>query len=190
VSKRVVSVVCIGCGIVLLLLIAVGVALMVFAPNLLNWANDQIALEQARQQWASDWQPPSDSIDQFFPDEIEAFELESSDQNARIREFQFDVDGHHAVYQSPKDRIEIFVFEANDLEKEALFGRVHDAYEESQGSYKRITDVGYRLYYSSSQHGQNHFWWSKGWLLVFRILSDSDQEHFIESYFETTSESE
>jgi hypothetical protein len=189
VSKRVVSVVGIGCGIVLVLLIAAGVALVVFAPNLLNWANDQIAREQARQQWASDWQPPSDSIDQFFPAKIETFELESRDQDASIQEFQFNIDGHHAVYQSPEDRIEIFVFEANDLEKEALFGRVHDAYEESQGSYKRITDVGYRLYYSSSQHGQNHLWWSKGWLLVFRTLSDSDQERFIESYFQATSDS-
>ncbi len=185
-SKRVFSIVGIGCGLVLLLLIVAGISLMAFAPKAFHWAKDQIALEQARQQWASDWQPPTDSIDPFFPAKIDVFELESRDQNAGIPEFQFNIDGHHAVYRSPEDRIEVFVFEVNDLEKEALYGRVHDAYEDSQDGYQRITDVGYRLYYSSSQHGQNHLWWSKGWLLVFRTLSDSDQEQFIHSYYKAT----
>ncbi len=185
-SKRVFSTVGIGCGLVLLLLIAAGIALVAFAPKALHWVKDQIALEQARQQWASDWQPPIDSIDQFFPAKIDVFELESRDQNAGIPEFQFNIDGHHAVYRSSEDRIEVFIFEVNDLEREALYGRVHDAYEDSHGGYKHISGAGYRLFYSSSQHGRNHFWWSKGWLLVFRTLSDSDQEQFINSYFEAT----
>lgn len=186
VSKRLFSVVGIGCGIFVLLLIALIIALAVYAPKALHWAKDQIALEQARQQLVNDWQPAVDSIDQFFPAMIDNFKLDSRDQNAAIPEFRFDLDGHHAVYDSADDEIEVFVFEVNDLEKEALFERVHDVYENEQGSFKIISDVGYRLYYSSSQHGQNHFWWSKGWLLVFRTLSDTDQEPFIKSYFKAT----
>jgi hypothetical protein len=187
VSKRVVSVVGIGCGIFLLLLIAAGIALMSFAPKAFQWANDQIALEQVRQQWADDWQPPADSIDQFFLVKIEAFELETRDENADIRELSFDIEGHHAVYRSGEDRIEVFVFQTNELEKEALFGRVHETYEDIQEGFKRITDIGYRLYFSSDEHGQNHLWWSKGYLLVFRTDGDWDQEQFIDNYFKATS---
>jgi hypothetical protein len=186
VSKRVYSFVGIGCGIVLLLAVAAVIALLAFAPKVIQWSKNQFALEQTRQQWASDWQPPADSVDQFFPAKIDVFELETRDQNSEIPEIRFDVEGDHAVYRSGEDKIEVFVFQANDLEKEALFGRVHETYEDSQGGFKRITDVGYRLYYSSSQHGQNHLWWSKGVLLVFKTDSESDQEHFIETYFQAT----
>jgi len=187
-SKRLIPIIGIGCGLFLLLLITIGIALMLFAPKAIQWAGEQMALEEARQQMISNWQPPSESAEQFFPASINNFELESHDQNASIPALRFDIHGQHAVYHSSKDPIDVYAFEVNELEKEALFERVHDAYEDDQGSLKSMTSLSYRMYYSSSENGIYHIWWAKGWLLVFKTPEDTDQAAFIKAYFRVTTE--
>jgi len=83
-------------------------------------------------------------------------------------------------------QVDVYVYQVNEFEKEALFRRVHNVYEEHHEGLNRITDVGYRLYYSADQHGQSHLWCSKGWLFVFRTLSKADQGPFIRKYLNAT----
>ena len=187
--KKIVILFGVGCGGIIVIVVIVGIAAVSLAPKMFEWGKQQVALEQERQQLADSWQPPAEdaSLEDFFPAKVANYNLDSRDENAAIPEFQFDLDGRHAVYQSDDSRIDVFVYHATELEKEALFRRVDDVYEEQEGGFKLKTEMGYRLYYSSSQHHQNHFWWMKGWLLVFRTDDSEDREPFVKKFLQTTS---
>ncbi|MFT5301834.1 MAG: hypothetical protein ACI87E_002879 [Mariniblastus sp.] len=179
----------VGCGGVMLLVLIAGIAVVSLAPKMFEWGKQQIALEQERKELADSWQPPAEdaSLENFFPAEVANYKLASQDEDAAIPDFDFDLDGRHATYQSSDGQIDVFVFRATELEKEALFRRVSDVYEEQNGGLKMKTEMGYRFYYSSSQHHQNHFWWTKGWLMVFRTNDSEDREPFVKKFLQTTS---
>jgi len=179
----------VGCGGVIVLVVIMGIAAVSLAPKMFEWGKQQIALEQERKELADSWQPPAQdaSLEHFFPAKVANYELDSQDEDATIPEFNFDLEGRHATYKSNDSRIEVFVYRATELEKEALFRRVDDVYEGQEGGIKMKIEMGYRLYYSSSQHHQNHFWWMKGWLLVFRTDDSEDREPFVKKFLQTTS---
>lgn len=179
----------VGCSSLIVISVIVGIAVVSFVPKVFEWGGQQFSLEQERRQLADNWQPPEKnaSPETLFPARVGNYELASHDEDAAIPEFRFDLNGRHAVYNSSASRIDVFVYQASELEKEALFQRVDDAYEEQAGGFKRKTNMGYRLYYSSSRHHQNHFWWVKGWLLVFRTHDSDDRGPFVKDYLQTTS---
>lgn len=188
-QKKVAILFGVGCGGVIFLMIAGGIAAVLLAPKMFEWGQQQVALEQDRKEIADAWQPPAEdaSLETFFPAGVANYELDSQGEDATIPDFGFDLDGRRATYRSNDSRIDVFVYRATELEKEALFRRVSDVYEEQEGGFKRITETGSRLYYSSAQHHQNHFWWMEGWLLVFRTDDSEDQEPFVRKFLQASS---
>jgi hypothetical protein len=187
-NKKLGIVLGVGCGVIIVLLVGVGILLVTFVPKIFNWAGEQIAAEQERQQLANSWQPPEagGTSEEFFPPEVGGYELASHDEDLALPNFGSGLDGWHAEYKSDAGEIDVFVYQASDLEKEAVFRRVHDAYEDEGGGLKRITNAGYRCFYSSSKQGQYHFWWMQGWLLVFHTQDSEDREPFIMEFLRTT----
>ena len=185
----------IGCGVVAVLGVIAVVALIILAPRMFEWAQEQIAVqiaeEEKRQQLAENWQPPAKSAgpETLFPAKVGDARLTSQDERAEIPDFRFDVKGRHAVYRVGSDDVDVFVYQVTALEKEALFRRVEDAYKRSEGGggLRRITKMGYRCYYESPEHHQNHFWYLKGWLFVFRTHAAEDQEPFVMAYLKAVS---
>ncbi len=176
-------------SVVIILLAIFATVAVKLTPTLLEWGKKQIEIEKQRQELADRWQPPGQeaSLDDFFPDRVNDYALDTRDDEAAIPEFYFDLHGLHAIYQSNGSRIDVYVYRTTELEKEALFGRVNRVYENQDGGIKMKTEMGYRMYYSSSQHHQNHFWWMKGWLLVFRTDDDEDREPFVKRFLQVTS---
>ena len=173
----------------IILAVVIGTAAVKLTPTVIEWGKRQIENEQKRQELAETWQPPGEgaSLDNFFPLRVANYELDSKDNKAGIPEFDFDLSGMHARYKSNGGRIDVYVYRTTELEKEALFGRVNRAYEKQEGGVKIKTEMGYRMYYWSSQHRQNHFWWMKGWLLVFRSDDNEDREPFVKRFLQLTS---
>ena len=130
--------------------------------------------------------PEEASREEFFPTTAGGYELIQSDNEAQIPAFQIDVDGWHAEYQAADGRVDVFVYWANELEKEAIFARVR----ESGGRIKTTVQMDYRLYFYSSEHHQNHVWWMKGWLLLFRTEDQDDREPFVRAFLQATSAAE
>lgn len=176
-------------SVVIILLAIIGTVTVKMTPSVLEWGKKQIDMEKERRALADGWQPPGEEAprDNFFPDRVNGYELEAEDDKAVIPEFYFDLSGMHAIYRSNVSRIDVYVYRATELEKEALFGRVNRVYEKQAGGVKIKTEMGYRMYYSSSQHHQNHFWWIKGWLLVFRTDDNEDREPFVKRFLQVTS---
>jgi hypothetical protein len=186
-NKKLVVFLGIGCGGLLLLLVVAGIFVASSIPKMIEWGSEQIALEQERQQLANNWQPPKDNApsEAFFPPQVDDYELVSHDQDAAIADLRFDLSGSHAIYESNGSRIDVYAYQVNELEKEALFKRVHDLHNKDYGTgVKRITTLDYRCYFSSPRHHQNHLWWMKDWLLVFRTRDAEDREPFVKSFLQ------
>ena len=179
----------VGCaGIVVLVFAVVVMSLAILAPKMFRLGKEQMQAEQARRTIASSWVPPAVEFDaaRFFPPQVGAYRLASHDGEASIPEFRFDLDGIRAVYASHDQQVRVHVYQASKLEKEALFRRMEDVWEDHDGGMQRRTNVGYRLYYWSSKHRQNHFWWMSDWLIVFRTDRSEDLEPFIRAYLAAT----
>ena len=173
----------------IILVAIIGTAAVKLTPRVLEWGKRQIEIEKERRELADKWQPPGEnaSLDSFFPERVANYELDARDDKAVIPEFHFDLSGMHAIYRSNDSRIDVYVYRTTELEKEALFGRVDRVYDKQEGGVKIKTELGYRMYYSSSQHHQNHFWWMKGWLLVFRSDDSEDREPFVKRFLQVAS---
>lgn len=176
----------IGCG-VLAVIGVIGVAIaIVNVPKIIQWAEEKIAEEQARQQFAETWNPPAKDVApvNLFPVQVGSAVRMSQDDKADISELRFDIKGQHATYRDDSYDIDVYVYQVTELEKETLFGRVKDLYDEGEGHQgaRQITSLGYRLFYDSSEHAQSHLWFMQGWLFVFRSSSGEALEPFIMAY--------
>jgi hypothetical protein len=175
----------IGCGVTAFLgVLGIIGAIVFIGPKLFEWMNEQIAEEQKRQQLVDGWQPPAKESgpEILFPAEVGVARLRSQDEKAAIPVLKIDLKGRHAVYRVGAHDVDLFVYQVTNLEKEALFRRVEDVYRDDEEGYKRLTKMGYRCYYGSSKHHQNHLWFLKGWLFIFRSDAGEDQEPFVKDY--------
>jgi hypothetical protein len=179
----------IGCSIAAGAGVLVVVAVVALAPTAIQWAKAKIAEEQERQQLADQWQPPAANAgpETLFPAQAGGARLTSQDEQAAIPDLDFDLNGRHAVYRVGANDVEVFVYRVSELEKEALFQRVEDAYDKGEGKGSRkLTKMGYRCYYASPEH-RHHLWFMKGWLFVFRTRATEDQEPFVKAYLKAVS---
>jgi hypothetical protein len=189
-QKKTVTVLAIGCtGFTVILVIGV-IAIINLVPNVFEWAGNQIELEQQRKALARKWQAPKDdaSPETFFPAKVSGYGLIKHDTEAAIPALRFDIPGWHARYRTADSRIDVFVYQVTDLEREALFGRIEDCFDDEDSGSWGLFRSGYRCYYASTAHHQNHLWWMKGWLLVFRTEDSEDREDFVRTFLETTSQ--
>lgn len=187
-KNKTVAFVAIGCGGVVVILLIAGILIISLVPDVFEWLGQQIEIEEQRQALADKWQAPADdaSPETFFPAKVSAYVLSTQDTDAAIPAFRFDVPGWHARYVSGESQIDVFVYQVSDLEREALFGRIEDTHEDDESSAKLITRMGYRCFYKSTRLQQNHFWWIKGWLLVFRTEDSEDREAFVRVFLKAT----
>lgn len=165
-----------------------GIVAAIFVPKILEWGKGQLEAETQRKSVVNAWNPPENAtLDGFFPKIVGGYDLTSTDELAAIQDLNFDLKGWHAIYQSGGSKIDVFVYETTELEKEEMFGRVDEVFEKHNGGFKSKTSLGYRMYYSSTAHHQNHLWWAKGWLFVFRTTDSKDRDPFVIEFLKTSS---
>ncbi|WP_298868358.1 hypothetical protein [uncultured Gimesia sp.] len=176
----------IGCG-VLAVIGVIGVAVaIVNVPKIIKWAEEKMAEEEERQQFAETWNPPAKDVapEKLFPAKVGNALRKSQDEAADIPDLRFDIKGQHATYDDGLYDVDVYVYQVTELEKEALFGRVQDIYDEGEGKsgMRQMTNMGYRMFYDSSEDDPSYLWFMKGWLFVFRTSSEDDLEPFIMAY--------
>jgi hypothetical protein len=201
-QKKTVTVLAIGFGGFTVILVIGVIAIVYLVPSVIEWAGNQIDLEKQRRALAERWQAPEDdaSPETFFPATVSGYRLVKHDTEAAIPVLRFDIPGWHARYRSGDSRIDVFVYQVTELEREALFGRIEDTFDDDDDTFDNdvldgearrsgiLVQAGYRCYCSSTVHDQNHLWWMKGWLLVFRTEDSEDREDFVRTFLETTSQ--
>ena len=158
--------------------------------DVFQWGMVQVEQERQRFEMAANWQPSNESIvwDDFFPRIVGQYELIAHDTDAQIPALNFDLEGNHATYQSGDSQIDVYLYAATELEKEALFVRIDHLHENQTGGFNVKTQIGDRLYVSSTHLKQNHLWWIKGWLLCVRTHDVEDRTPFIMHFLQATSE--
>lgn len=189
-SKKVLK----GCGVACcIIIVVIVICFIVFYPKVLQWLERESEKAKTIEEFASQWEPPSDhiGIEQSFPAKVGQFELSGKDKAAGIPEFNIDFAGHHATYKKDREEIEIYVYRATQLEKEALYHRVAESIQ--HGDYSSWKTYGSprsdRYKYSVSRPKQKGFlWWTKGWLFYFKTTEDFDLDKFVILYLDTIQE--
>ena len=180
----------IGCGMIVLTLALVGGVIAWKAPHLWTMFNAVVAQEQERQLLVTNWTPPAkDAPDvDVFPPMLEGYRLVETNNRANLPELQIDVPGAHAVYRKGPSQIDLYLFPVTQLENEALFKRVEEASEKGGGSRTwtkvDLGDAYARIYLWSTNLKQNHLWYTRGHLVVFRTADEEDRENFVHAFFQ------
>jgi hypothetical protein len=188
----------VGCGVLLALGVVAIVAALLFVPRLFDAARQelaegqrQLAEEPQRQALAAGWDAPDRGAApaQVFPPAVGDYRLDRADDRAAVPELNLDAKGAHASYSSGASRVEVFAYPVSKLEAEALMNRAERVYEQGgPGGDHRVwsrveSGESYaRAYLSAPELGQNHLWFTKGWLLVFRTPDTEDREAFVREF--------
>jgi len=180
-----------GCGGVGVLgLLACGGLVAMLIPAIRDFGEtitQAIEAEQQHDAFADNWRPPPDEADPqtLFPEKVGEYRRTGHDANAAVAAFGIDVAGHHATYKSGPHEIEVYVYRATRLEKEALYQRVSDAIE--NGDYNWRTSFGGpqadRYTFTVSPPSQmGSLWWSQDWLFFFHVMGEEDPQPFLDVY--------
>lgn len=181
----------VGCGVLLALGVAAVVAAVLFIPRLLDEAGRLVTEEQERQVLAAGWDAPDRDAApaRVFPAAVGEYFLDRADDRAAAPELNLDAKGVHAAYSAGPSRVEVFAYPASKLEAEALMNRAKGAYDrEGRGNGVRSwskVDLGEsyaRVSVTAPGLGQNHLWYARGWLLVFRTADAEDREGFVRDF--------
>lgn len=183
----------IGCGVLLVLAAVAAVGALLLVPRLLDKFEQLAAEEQERQADAAAWAAPDRDAGpaQVFPPAVGAYRLDAADDRAAVPALDFDAKGVHAVYAAGPGWVEVFAYPVSKREAEALVGRAEGAYERAEGGGVRTwsrVDLGdsyARAAFAAPGLGQNHLWFTKGWLLVFRTPDAEDREPFVREFLRT-----
>lgn len=177
----------IGCGIIVLIIgIGIGAAVW-YGPKLMEMGKAMIAAEEERQSLAKNWAPPAEDATpaDVFPQQLAGYQRERTDES-KLAALEIDVVGDHAIYRNGSSQVEAYLFPVTKLESEALFGRIEKLKSGSGMSQWEKIDLGSdysRVYLSKTGLGQNHLWFSKGRLIVFRTDDEEDREALIKDFF-------
>jgi hypothetical protein len=183
----------IGCGVLLALGVVVAVAALLLVPRFAAVVERQAAEEQERQSIAAGWDAPDRGAapDRVFPAAVGDYRLDRADDRAAVPELYLDAPGSHAVYSRGTSRVEVFAYPVSKPEADALMDRAEQAYQGAHGNgTKTWSKVGLgesysRAYVSAPGLGQNHLWYTRGWLLVFRTPDAEDREGFVREFLRT-----
>lgn len=185
----------IGCGILVGLGGVAAFAAVLFLPRLIDFVERKVAEEQERQAIAAEWAAPDRDAGpaQVFPAAVGGYQLDKSDDRAAVPDLDVGARGVHAVYTAGPSRIEVFAYPVSKPEADALIRRVEQVYKHGgSGSGTRtwskidLGDSYARVYLTTPKLGQNHLWFTKGWLLVFRTSDSEDREPFVKSFLRGT----
>jgi hypothetical protein len=199
---------CVALGVALLIGggAAVGVYWLVAqgGPRLVEALKGEIEKQKGWDEVARFWKPPPADAgpDRLFPRRFEECRLVGDDTQADIPELNIQVPGFHATYQSVQGRMEICVYRASALEREALYRRalerLNPPKEDQDGlgpekppagpdrsTYRFLSGSGEspRIIYRLGPPSRNGIlWWDKGWLFVVRTTGGGDAAEFFKRY--------
>lgn len=151
----------------------------------------QLDAERQRQRIASEWQPPAADAasEALFPQQVAGHGLVSIEPQAALPELGVDSIGHHAVYESTADRVEVYMFPMNRQQADTVFAgakQIMDAEGPSgirSWSSVSTSDDFAHAHLTTSQLGNNELWFIKDWLLIVRTDGDSAAgEAFIHAF--------
>ena len=191
-----------GCGVVALLamMVCIGGVIWLISTQVVPQISSAIKEETEREANALSWPPPGDNAtaEELFPESLAGFLRGSHDEVAKVDRFNIELKGRRAVYSSPQAKIEVFVYRASSLEKEAIYRRVLTsigAGEDEDDFFDDDSDDSYNMRMSSGDSGskrlrftvrppfhKGQLWWSKEWLFFFLTESDIDLDAFQQSY--------
>ncbi|MBI4861412.1 MAG: hypothetical protein HY815_14305 [Candidatus Riflebacteria bacterium] len=180
-------------GLVVAAVLALGAALVLFGPRVYRWVVKEIESERVRSQIAAGWQPPAKELspDRWFPEKLEGYQRMSHDEKAQVPALRIDLKGIRGLYRSGKSQLAVTVYQLNSLEAEAMFNRFQKAYENESDGQKRgyalsgdTTDCA-RISLWTGTLRQNHCWYVRGTLMVFRTDDEDDREPFVWAYVKT-----
>lgn len=177
----------IGCGLIVLIIAMIGGAAVWFGPQLWDMAKEAMAAEQERQQLAERWSPPADDApaEVVFPAQLENYKREAADDDAKVPELQLDLPGKHAVYRHGASRIDAYVFPITRVERDGVLHRLEHAQGGGTRTWTKVDlgDAYGRAYLSSTAQKQNHLWFTKGRLVLFRTSDEADCEGLVKAFF-------
>jgi hypothetical protein len=180
----------VGCGIALIvLLLGLILTAWLIGPKIVNFAKAGISAEKDRQKLVAEWQPPSENPADFFPETVAGYRKTNTDTSAPA-DIKLDLPGNHATYGDSQSQVDVYVYKANEVEKEGVFGRIKDRYESNKnaGGSRSWTMLGYRCGFSeSTPPARVEAWYVKGWLFVFSSHSREDLDPFVQNYLKTLS---
>ena len=97
------------------------------------------------------------------------------------------MDGLHGVYSVGTIDVEVFAYQATEADKDAVFGEARRQHDRGGIGVRVWSSNDYLIYYVSPDHGQNHMWYMKGWLFVFRTTASDGQGAFVKQYLRAVS---
>jgi predicted Ser/Thr protein kinase len=153
--------------------------------------------EHILQELADTWKaPPADAgADQLFPPAVGDYKLGETDTKADVADLNVAFSGRRAVYRGPSASVEVFVYRASPLEKEAILRRANEALTPKamarlftgganirgspQGNY-----MSYSLEATGTEAGQAGMFWShsSNWLFFVRSATAQDSGPFLKDY--------
>ena len=180
----------IGMGLGFLAIVSTIALQFVGGSRFVNWVIESGKAQfQREQQWwslSSVWQaPPANaSTDQLLPPKVNRFVRKSVDNKTSLPRLNIDLSGQHAVYESDNQTQEVYVWQASELEKEAIFSRIDDAIRDNEDdtgpsnlsmSYGSPPTQKYRWVIDLPEGNQQvALWWGGDWLFLSISTDDSD----------------
>lgn len=185
-----------GCGGVSMLVFVCGALWLI--PQMVTIVRGFLKEEGEREAFAVSWLPPGDNATakELFPESLAGFQRSGHDEVLTVDRFNIELKGRRAVYSSPQAKIEVFIYRASSLEKEAIYRRVLNSIgaDDDLGDWD---DDPYTMRMSSGDSGskrlgftvkppfhKGQLWWSKDWLFFFLTESDIDLEAFQQIYLD------
>lgn len=193
----------VGCGVLTVLGISlcVGSALWVF-PRAVRGVRDAVLEETQRNTFAANWVPPHDDIpaEELFPKSVAGYQLQGHDEKAQSERFEIDLKGRHAIYGSTDASLEVFVYRASSLEREAIYRRVLlslGALKDEDDPFADDADDPYAFRLTSGVPASDRLrftvrppfhrgrlWWHRGWLFFFLTKKEIELKVFEQKYLE------
>ncbi|HEX8310834.1 MAG TPA: hypothetical protein VF614_05915 [Chthoniobacteraceae bacterium] len=180
----------IGCGVTLLVFI-VGVALLVFfgAPKLrdhaVGWFKETVAAAEKEATFQQAWEAPAETdANAWFPARVGDYSLDQNPPADDPEEFRDVRKNRFASYVAVAQKINIYIYGATALEKEALIRRLQEA--DKGGSVTRMTSGDDSYYEKRNGTSHLHVRWLKGVLFLFRSTT-VDPRPFAAQYLRSIS---
>jgi hypothetical protein len=202
-GTRIVTGCAISMGVAMVVAIAFAVVLMVNNfPKFRSWFTGEFARPYQWEEVARFWRPPpADAGSQLlFGKRVGRYELIEHDDQAHVPELRIELPGYRAVYRAGSSQeINLFVYRATRLEKEAVYRRAYDVLapedEDAPRSFFITGSVegsflAYQVNSRKDLMPYGIFWWDQNWLFFARSRNVENLEVFLKEYLAVLSGAE
>lgn len=179
----------IGCIVVSALLAALAATAVLLGPKLFKkgvaMVND-VMTESARiTAFEQSWHPPASSLEgPWMPAEFGSWKARSAQAPiSSLPKLDIEQAGLSGEFVSGAEVLELDVFPANNLEKEALLAHADKALEKN-GSFRLSRQFGNQHFVTVGGDDRTMLWWLKGWLFVFHTKGPNDLAPTAEAYLQ------